>query len=89
MFYLGEFPLGASMLLFALSLLTLAMIVDLVVLSIRSLRKNRLEMKFENFEVIHSSSVTENTETTKHLEKNRKLPIVKETSIETLATIVT
>ena len=45
-------------------------------------------MKFENFEAIHSSSVTENTETTKHLEKNKKLPVVKETSIETLATIV-
>ena len=69
--------------------LYLLKIVDLVVLSIRSLRKSRFEMNFENFEVIHSSWMTENTESKKHLEKNKKLPAVKETSMESLATIVT
>ena len=64
-------------------------IVDLVVLSIRSLRKHRLEKKFNNSEGVYSSSAIENDDTGKHLEQNNmRLPIVRESSVETLAIIV-
>ena len=70
-------------------ILSLQQIVDLIVLSIRSLRKIRLEEKFDNFEVIHSNSIIENNENKKSFARNKeKLPIVKENSVETLATIV-
>ena len=70
-------------------ILHLLQIVDLIVLSIRSLRKIRLEEKFDNFEVIHSTSIIENNENEKNLERNnKKLSIVKENSVDTLATIV-
>ena len=57
-------------------------------LSIRSLRKKRLEKKFDNFEEIHSGSMTENNEREKHFVRSKKLPVLEETSVETLATIV-
>ena len=64
-------------------------IVDLVVLTIRSLRKRRLENKFDNSEAAYSNSAIENDNSGKHVERNDiKLPIVRETSVETLAIIV-
>ena len=64
-------------------------IVDLVVLSIRSLRKRRLENKFDNSEAAYSNSAIENDNSGKQVDRNdMKLPIVRETSVETLAIIV-